>query len=778
MENYQSIGQNYHRKDAYDKVCGIVKFTADYTVPGLLYAKLLTSPFAHAKINSIDITEALKLPGVKAVLTGEHYPFLTGSLLKDRPVMAVKKVRYMGEPIAIVVAESELIASEAVKVIHVDYEMLPVVNSVADALKEGATLIHEHLSSYTRVKEANFKPMTNIANHVKIRKGNMDKGWKSSEIIVEETFSYPRCDHAALETRCVRSSIFPDGQVNIYSTSQSPFVIKKLIHRYFNVDPGKIIVHTPFVGGSFGGKAAVQMEFLAFMASKAVGGKEVKLELSREEDMLSAPGHIGLEAKVKFGCTKEGILQAAEITFLFDTGAYSDQGLAMTKAAAANCTGPYNIENVFCDSYCVYTNHPYATSFRGFGHSEFTFAIERLMDILAKKLNMDPLEFRLKNTIRPKNTTPTQTVLNDNNIGDLSKCILRLKELLKENEGKRLEVNSRKVRATGVAVFWKSPTSPPNATSSAIVTFNHDGSVNLNIGAVELGQGVKTILAQILAERLKVEINQVNVTNEVNTQTNPEHWKTVASTATFMVGNAVIEAADDAINQIREIASILLRCSPAELDVAKGKVFLERNPNVYVDVKDVASGLKYSNGNAIGGHVIGSGTYIMRNLTLLDLNTGKGTVAPTWTVGAQAVEVEFDTSDYSYQIVRAYSVMDAGKVINYKTAQGVTMGGMCMGLGIASREGFSFSESGIVENPNLRSYKLMRFGDAPEYLVDFVETPQTDGPFGARGLGEHGVIGMPAALANSLSIAAEVELNHLPLLPETIWKEKNKVGES
>lgn len=771
MDESMIVGKNHLRVDAWEKVTGNAKFTNDYTAPGLLFARLVTSPFAHAKIKSIDTSLALKLPGTKAVLTGQHFPFLTGSLLKDRPVLAVEKVRYHGEPVAVVVAKSDHEAKLAAEAIQVEYEPLPVVNTVLDALAEGAPLIHENLGMYKVVKPAAPEPNTNIAHRQKIRKGNMEKGWANSEVVVEASFSYPKSDHAAMETRCIRAQISAGGNVTIYSASQSPFVIKKLISRYFNVDAGKITVHTPFVGGSFGGKAAVCLEFIAYMASKAVNGKEVKLVISREQDMLSAPCHIGLEAKVKLGCTKDGLIQAAELSYWFDGGAYADQGLAIARAGAVDCTGPYHIENVWCDSLCVYTNRPYATSFRGFGHSELMFAIERAIDMMAKKLNIDPLVLRQKNAIRAGNTTPTQVVLTRSNIGSLIKCLSRLKEIINWDEGARIEIDENKVRAKGIGCLWKAPTSAPNATSGAVLSFNNDGSVNLSIGAVELGQGTKTVLAQIVAERLKMDMSKVHVTMEVDTRTNPEHWKTVASTATFMVGNAALEAVKDVIAQLRQVGSVALRCSPEQLEVGYEKVYLKHNPNIFIEIKDMAAGFMFPNGNAVGGQLIGRGNFIMQHLSHLDPTTGRGVPGPTWTVGAQAIEIELDKRDFTYKILRAASVIDAGKVINYKTAESVTMGGMCMGLSIASQEGFQFDSNGLVQNPNFRSYKLMRLTDIPEYIVEFVETPQIDGPYGARGLGEHGVIGIPGALANSLSIAVGGELNRLPLTPENIWKQ-------
>jgi len=762
------IGKSVPRVDALDKVTGRVRYVNDTNLPGMLYAKLHTSIYAHAKILSVDTSAALSSPGVRAVLTGEVFPHPVGPLLADRPPLAVNKVRYHGEPIAMVVANTEYEAKRAADLIQVKYDPLPVVNSPSEALQSNAPLIHE--TPYQPQIVGVYPAIgTNIANHTKIRKGDMQAGWKESEVIVETDVSFRPSDHAAIETRCARAEIMPDGRVIIYSASQGPYYIKKLLHQFFAIEIGKITVHTPLIGGAFGGKGAVQLEILAYLASKAVNGLTVKITNSREEDLITSPVHIGLEAKVKIGATKEGRLQAAEYRFLFDGGAYSDQGAGISKAAAADCTGPYRIDRVWCDSYCVYTNHPYATSFRGFGHPELTFAMERAMDILAKKINMDPIELRMINAISPGDITPTRVNLNNSNIGDLKACLTKLKSLIGWEEGHRLDAGDGKIRSKGVSCIWKTSSTPPNAGSGAILTFNQDGSINLNTAAIELGQGCKTVLAQILAEKMKMDMSKIHVTMEVNTQYDPHQWKTVASTATFLAGRAVLAAAEDAIRQLCRMAAIVLKCLPEDLEVSGGRVYLKDNPDHGVPIKDIALGYKYPNGHSIEGQVIGRGSYIVRHLTPLDPETGAGKPGPQWTVGAQAVEVEYDTRDHSYRILRAATVLDAGKVIHPQTAIGQMRGGMYMGLSFACTEAFSFSKDGIVQNPQLRTYKMLRFGEQPEYLVDFVETPLLDGPYGARGIGEYGVIGMPAALANSLSWAALTELNRLPLLPELIW---------
>jgi CO/xanthine dehydrogenase Mo-binding subunit len=772
---FLAIGQDVTRKEAWEKVTGRARYIADMASPGLLHGVLVTSTCAHAKINNIDYLEASTTPGVRAILTGDYYTMLTGSVLADRPPLAVDKVRYYGEPLAVVVARSEAEASEAAARVKIEYEQLPAVDSPAAAMNPTAPLVHEFLDQYKKViPEVYPQANSNILHHVKIRKGDMNKGWTESEVIVEGAYSLPPSDHIAMETRSARAEILPDEQIIIHTTSQSPFGVRKLISEHFGVDLGKVVVNVPLVGGGYGGKAPVQLEYLAVIASKAVGGQPVIITNTREQDIASSPCKLALEAKVKLGAKRDGTLIAGEYIFIVGTGAYADTGPRMTNSMAVSCTGPYKLDNVWCDAYCVYTNHTYATSYRGFGHSSMTFAVERTMDKLASTLNIDPMELRKKNAILPGQTTPTQLELTPSILGDLPTCIDKVKTLINWNEGLFVDMGNSRVRAKGAACFWKTSNSPTDAFASAIISFNSDGSVNLNVGVVEIGPSTKTTLAQILAEKLKLDIDQVHMEMEVNTRTSPHHWKTVASMSTFIAGRAVEAAADDALRQILSLAAMALRCSPEDLALGPGKVYVKDNPKFYVEYAAVAHGYKYPGGNTVGNQVIGKGTYIMPHLSPMDRDTGKGKPGPYQTPGAQAVEVELNTADYTYKILKAATVLDAGKVLNPKSARGLVMGGMGMGLGLGSREYFMYNQQQELQNTSLRTYKVLRIGEQPEYLVDWVETPNAVGPYGARGLAEHGILGIHAALVNALSRAAGVELDQIPVIPELIWKKKEE----
>lgn len=765
------IGQNAPRIEAADKVTGRAKYTGDQQFPGLLHARLVLSPLAHAYIRLVDTHLAQASSGVQAVLTGADCPGLYGQLLEDRPPLAVGKVRYYGEPIAMVVADSEAAAFAAANLVRVELDPLPVVNSSSAALQPDAPLIHECLGLYGHfVADVNPEPGSNIAHRVKVRKGDVVSAWAGSDVIINARVELPQVDHAAMETRVAIAEILPTGQVIIRTSSQGPFFIQQVVSHFFNLEMGKVVVITGLVGGAFGGKTTAHLELLAYLASAAVGGRPVRVANTREQDISSSPASIGLEAEVKLGATRDGRILVAELLFISACGAYSDSAPTMAKAIAAACTGPYNIPHVACDSLLVYTNRVYATAFRGFGHGQQTFALERAVDKLAAALQMDPLELRQKNAIAAGDVSPTGEYLTASTVGRLGDCLQQMRGLIGWDKGRVLRLSDGRVLSRSLACFWKTSSSPVNAISGVVLTMNKDGSVNLHCGVVEIGQGTKTVLAQILAAKLQIPLKQIHVVMEVNTQVAPEHWKTVASMSTYMAGRALLRATESLVGQLRNVASQALRVAPEELDVAAGKVFVVADPSISVDWQDIAHGYRYENGNSIGGQLIARGSFIMPRLTPLDPKTGKGRSGPLWTVGCQAVEVEYDPRDHTYQVLRAATVVDLGKALNPQNARAMLTGGMCMGLGLATREELHFGRQGELQNPQLRTYKLMRFGDHPQYLVEFVETPALDAPFGQRGIGEHGLLAIPAALAGALSQAAGVELDRLPLTPEAIWQ--------
>lgn len=774
MDNIFNLNKNVIRKEAWDKVTGAAKYNCDSNLTHTLHGKILTSEYSHAIIKNINITKAKKSKGVQSIITGDYSSVLTGSIINDRPILAKDKVRYYGEPVCIVVANSEEEAAAALKLIEIEYEPLPVINSIDEALEKKSILVHEQNGRYY-CPDIGVYPVidTNIADLVKIRKGSMEAGWDKSHVIIEADFYLPATDHIAMETRNSDTQILPSGDIVVNTSTQGPFTVKEGISKSFNETEGNVVVKTPLVGGAFGGKAGAYVELLTYIASLSVEGKKVRIASTREEDISTWPTNICTKTHMKLGASRDGVIQALEIINYVDIGAYAGTGPRISKSMAINFTGPYNIENVYCDSYSIYTNHIFVTSFRGFGHLELTFCIERMIEKLAKELNMDSFAIRTINAIKEGNYSPTGTRITLSNSGSITECLEVLKKRINWREGHIRHTDKGTIITKGIASFWKSSNSPTNASSGALLLFNSDGSINLNVGAVEIGPGMKTQLAQILAEKLKMDMNQIHVTMEVDTRMIPKHWKTVASMTIFMVGNAVLNAAEDVIRQLKALGGIIFKCPPDNIQVANQRIYMNDDPCNYKDFKDVVHGYKYQGGESIFGQIIGRGTYIMQKLTDLDPETGMGRSSPSWTVGAQAVEIEYNPKNYSYRILSASTVIDSGKVINTKFSKGVVMGGMSMGIGVATREELKYDKKAVLENSSLRTYKLLRIGQQPVYTVDFVENPQIDAPYGSRGIGEHGILAIPAAIANALSLASNVELDKLPIAPEEIWKIKS-----
>ncbi len=758
------------RKDAWLKVEGKAQFNDDTSARPCLHARLLTSAFAHADILSVDVSGAYSVPGVRAVITGQDSAVLTGSILRDMPVLAAGKTRYFGEPVAIVVASEEWQALQAVRLIKVDYRPLPVVSTVDDALKPLAPLIHPNVMQYVHtVPEVYPEENTNISNRTRIRKGDILKGWANSAFVVEAEYTIPQAAHAFIETRNARCKILPGGPIHIQTASQAPHASRALLAQYFSIPETDIVIETHFVGGGYGGKVNAHPELMAYIASRAVGGQEVRVSLTREESFYTSACKLGAKVHMKLGADRTGRLQALQADFFADAGAYADTAPVMTKAMAAGCSGAYYVSHIQCDSVCVYTNHVYATSFRGFGHGVSTFAIERTMDKLALQMGIDPAQLRLLNGAQEGNDTPTQVPLTLSNTGNLQACIDRLKCIVEWDKGVCTKVNDHILRAKGMACFTKTSTSPTNASSSAVVTFCSDGSVNLNCSVIECGPGMTTALPLILAQRLKMDPLKVAMNTQVNTHDHPVHWKTVASMSTYMAGNAVLAAADDAISQLKANAALALRCSPSDVEIGQERATLKEDSTKYLEFKDLVSGIKDANGNAAGGPVIGRGHFVMKHLSPLDRETGKGQPGPYWTVGAQAVEIEYDSTEHTYRLVRAFTVLDAGHVICPECALGQVLGAMNTGLSMATRESYQYTPGGELKNTSFRTYKVIHYAENPEYIAEFIETPNISGPYGARGIGEHGILGMPAALANALSAAAGVQLDALPVTSESLW---------
>jgi len=762
------IGENKPRIDAQAKVTGAAVYADDIQFGiGLLYARIKRSPHPYARIKSIDTSKARALLGVKAVVTGADFPGYIGLYLRDRHIFCREYVRYVGDPVAGVAAISQEIAEEALELIDVDYEILEPVFDPEFGASPEAQLIHPNLGKYEVASFIFPKPGTNISNHFKIRKGDVESAWKQCAAIVERKYHIPQIQHVPIEPHVAIAKVDEDGRLTLWGSSQSPFAQRNLIAQALDLSQSDIRVIAPYVGGGFGSKAGVSMESLAVAIATKVKGRPVKLLLTREEEFYTTFMRQGLVSHFKMGCDEHGKLIAMENTFYWDGGAYTEYGVNITRASGYSSSGPYEVPNVKADSYCVYTNHPVTGPMRGFGMPEMHAGLEQCIDELALQIGIDPVEFRRINCLKGGSTLVTGNQMHPTG---LSKCIEKVAEAISWGS-KSPPSSPNKRRGKGIALMWKAPAMPPNAGSSAWVELTEDGRVNVGVGGQELGQGAFTVSAQMAAAALGVPYEWVNIATPVDTQYSPYEWQTVASRLTWSMGNAIVDAARDARQQILELVAQAWEENPENLDILNGVVISYQSERE-MPLKDiVVYGLpKPDDQGWMGGPVIGRGNFMPTYVTGLDPETGQGQRAVVhYTTGAQAVEVEVDLDTGKVRIIRGVAAFDVGKAINPEMVKAQMEGGFIQGLSSALFEGLQLKE-GILQNPSFVDYRIATSTDIPEDIhTIIVEVPQDDGPWGARGIGEHAMVPTVPAIANAIYDAVGVRMTGPPFTSEKVY---------
>ncbi len=770
---FRYVGEDAPRFEARDKVTGRAAYVHDLELPGMLHAKVLHSPWAHARITAIDTAEARELPGVKAVLTGRELPYLLGLYMVDKPILAREKVRYQGEPVAAVAAVDEAAAEMALDLIRVEYEPLPAVLSV-DAALRGGTLVHEDIDRLEYIKGAFFPvPGSNIASWHKTIRGDVESAFATADYIVESELSLPQVAHAPLETHVAVAKADPySNQVEIWTSAQSPFAVRNLLAKAFGLSRSDITVKVPYIGGGFGGKAGIHLEPLAVALSRASSGRPVKIRATREEECNQLPCREGLRGRIKTGVNRAGRITALQVYYDWDGGAYADYSVNIGRAAGYSGAGPYEINNVELHSRTLYTNKVYGTAYRGFGHLETHWVIERHMDLIAQKLHLDPYELRLKNLLREGSVTISGERISADS-GRPDHCLRAVAGEIgwqgcRSQAERENDIKGGKARGKGLAVLHKAPAMPSTAATAALMQLNEDGTVRLMLGAVDMGQGAYTVMAQIAAEVLDIPLYKVKVAGETDTDKNPYDWQTVASKYSFMGGNAVIRCAQDVLRQLKETASRVLRCPVEELAHGGEQIYHIHHPGKALSYAELALGYGFEDGNGIGGPIIGHGHYIAEGLTNLDAN-GQGLPALDWTYGAHGVEIEVDVETGQVEVIRIASAFDVGRALNPALCRSQITGGVVQGLGSAFCEQFIYSPEGRLLNPSFADNKIPTAKDIPGQIVPIlIENPQLDGPFGARGVGEHPMISVPSAIANALYDALGINFYELPLTPEKV----------
>jgi len=779
-KNLKYVGKPTQRKDLEEKVSGDAIYTTDMILPGMLHALVKVSPYARAKILSIDTSKAEKLKGVRGVLTGKDLDYKIGLYIVDKDILARSVVRHYGEAVAAVAADDLVIAQKAIDLIEVEYQELPPVLNVEDALKSDAPIIHPELGSYEYFKAA-FSPQagTNIANHTKTRKGDVEKGFEQADYIVERQYTNPAVQHVPMEPHAAIVQWKVNDKITIWSSAQSAFTVRNLMAHAFKLPHNNIRVTIPHVGGGFGGKAGVGIEPLVACLSRKAGGRPVKFVASREEEFYMLPRRTGLTYNIKTGLSKSGKIVSQKMSLYWDAGAYADYAVNVTRATGYSANGPYHIPNAWLDGYTIYTNLPYSTAYRGFGHVEFSWGLERHMDLCSQALKMDPYEFRKINMYKEGSTTITGEVITANS-GDVRKCMdtvckaIGYSKLTKKERDYEKETGKKIGKA--LVTFKKAPAMPSFTGSSTTIRMNEDGSVTANLTLTEIGQGTYAGISQMIAECLRIPVEMVKVTLDCDTDHDPYDWQTVASKGLFMSGNASIKAAKDLLKIAYGVAGEVLRCDVEDLDHQDGEIFVKHHTSSRVTFAQLSVGYAYPNGNGIGGPIIGNGRYIAQGLTNLEKSTGQGYPAVDWTMGAHGIVVGVDPVSGEFEVKKIATAIDLGRVINPGCVKGQVIGAVIQGLGTGLCEGYIYNEKGVLLNPNFTDNKIPTSKDLPEKMEVYpIETPQLDGPFGARGIGEPPMLSVAAGIGNALKNALEIELINLPIKEQNVWEAiKNK----
>jgi CO/xanthine dehydrogenase Mo-binding subunit len=753
VQAFQVVGRPEGRLDGEDKVTGKAIYTVDVELPGMAHGKILRSPYPHARLLRVDGSKAEKLPGVYAVITrDDQRPLgMFGAAYKDQTIVAVDKVRYVGDPVAAVAALDDATAEAALNLIEVEYEELPAVTSIEQALAAGAPLVHDSSSSGGEMMGQRYEiPQefhgTNLCYRFSYAKGNVAEGFKKADHIFDDTFSFPRVQHFSMEPHATVAHVDGD-RITLWAGTQDPFTLREHLAEIFHLPMNRVRIIVPYLGGAYGGKLAVKTEPLAVaLAWKAK--RPVRLAHSIEESFKTVTRHPA-RVQIKTGVTKEGKLIARQCLIHMETGAYADAGPRVTQKAGYRCFGPYRIPHIKTDAYTVYTNTVPAGAYRGFGTLQVTWAYESQMDIMAVKIGMDPLEFRLKNLLKKGEPyTPGDTPVDC----DLKEGLLRAAKAIgwgeshKPNHGRGLACCMK----DGGGTF---------KVASAAVKMNSDGSIILLTGTVEIGQGARTALSQIVAEELAVPLSCITVA-QLDTDVTPYDVNTNASSSTVVMGLSVQRAAQDLKRQLLRHGTKVLRAKPDRLALKHGRI--EDGKGQSISFAELMHKVFASK----GGEIVGRGAY-------QDVKSKKAALgSPTtfWEISWGGAEVEVDRDTGEIKLLKYVSLADVGKAIHPVLCEGQDEGGVMNAIGHSLLEEMIYKDGQLL-NPNLVDYPVPTFAHLPEgFETILVENQNGPGPFGAKGTGEGGLLPVAPAIGNAVYHATGARFHDLPLTPERIWR--------
>ena len=754
------IGQVVPRPEAVKKVTGEAIYTDDISFPEMLMGATLRAGIPHGQLKKLDISKAKELPGVQAVLTAEDIPGRVnhGLIIQDWPALigVGEKVRYVGDALAIIAADSREIAQQALLLIDYEIDPLPIVTNAVDAKKADAVLVHEG---------------GNLLKHIKVNKGDIKKGFQEAEIIIEDTFFTPSYEHAFMEPECSIARPLDDDQIEVYVGSQIPYADRDQVAAAMDLPLEKVRVRGPLIGGGFGGKEDIVGQIHAAMLARATG-KPVKILYDRHESLLVHPKRHATQIHVKLGLKRDGRLTAAQTELFGDTGAYASLGTKVMGRATTHSTGPYVVPNVKIDCYAMYTNNPPAGAFRGFGALQAAFAIECLMDRVAEELEIDRIELRRMNALRTGTITNTGQQLLES-VG-LLECIDKTQQaMLEYTNGKdpfissEVEGSPDKRRSWGFTVTFKNTGlgegAPDNA--SAEIEILENGIVETRISSAEIGQGLVTVLQMVTAQELNLPVDQVQVYLS-DTDLTPDGGPTTGSRQTYISGNAARYAAISLKNKMLSTLSERFNISPDEIHFEKGLVSVNGNQLSFAEIGEIM--------RAEGQ--VPKLIYDYQSPETTPLGE-PGDKHFAYSFAAQAIEVEVDLKTGEVRVVKAVGATDVGRAINPLGLQGQVEGGLIMGIGHALTEEF-IVEDGQIFTDYLSRYRMPSIKHIPEDIrVIIVEDPTSDGPYGGKGVGEISTMPVPPAIINAVYNACGIRMKSIPVDQDWLARQLSKKTE-
>ncbi len=758
MTEHQYIGHPATRVDALEKVLGTAKYIGDYTVPGMVYAKALRSPLPHATIKSLDVSPALKVPGVLAAITSEDFVNygLFGYPVEDMYMLAYLRVRYVGDPIAVIAAESEEALEAGLKAILLELEPLPGVFDPEEALQPGTTLVG------ITPADAPGLPRGNLLNEYVVRKADAEDALASSAVVLDKHYSTAHQEHAYIEPEGALAIPWPGASgVTVYASCQSPFVNRGNLCKTLNLQTSNVRVIQPQVGGAFGGKDDHLYQTSAQVAKLALlTGRPVRMLFNREESMIVSYKRNPMRVHIRLGADKSGKLQASKVKIVVDSGAYAAITPFVAWRGTIHAMGPYRYDACQVDTQVAYTNNGYTGAFRGFGNTEVTACIEQAVDELAGQLGIDPMDFRLKNCLRPGDTTPHGQPLGDDVA--LADCLEKVRGI-SDWDRRRAEIARAQPhapqpgelrRGIGVAAFFHGISLGAEGTDSAgsTIAINADFGLTLTCGLTDYGTGSRTVYTLIAAEVLGVKPERIAMPRP-DTDTALDSGPTVASRATVVGGNSVRMAAGRLASTLSRSAADLLGCQEAQVS-RHGEQYIgpSEEPVSFEQVVEHAG--------VMGLTLSAQGRW---DVPEIHWSFEKGTGRPyfAYHFGAQVAEVLVDTGTGKVQVTGLWAAHNTGTVIFPQGIQGQVYGGMTLGLGYALMERIDYDQ-GYLQSTNFDEYLIPTSMDVPELACAFIEKPFAPGPFGAKNIGEPGMVPTAPAILNAISHATGRRIPDLP----------------